>query len=169
MEPLIHFIIPFTVLILLGLRFKEALPLSLLALTPDLDVFFHVHRSPTHSIFILLVPFILLSPLVLKFKLQKYAVLAFLMLVLHLVLDMFAGYTPIFWPLYDQSVWVIFGSTAKLGSIPNLTLNLRILTKPTIFTYSETFEGVLFTGQSAVISAILFILAIIKTKVRKLK
>ena len=164
MEPLIHFIIPFTVLILLGLRFKEALPLSLLALTPDLDVFFHVHRSPTHSILILLLPFILLSPLIWRFKLQKYTVLAFLVLASHPLLDMFAGYTPTFWPLYGQSIWVVLESTAKLGSIPNLALNLKILTTPTIFTYSETFEGEIFTSQGIIISTLLLLTSLVKAK-----
>jgi membrane-bound metal-dependent hydrolase YbcI (DUF457 family) len=164
MELLIHFIIPFTVLMLLGIRFKKTFLFSLLALTPDFDVFFHIHRSLSHSIFVLLTPFILLLPFLWRFRLQKYAVLAFLVVASHPFLDMFTGYTPIFWPLYDQSLWVVLESTAKLGSIPNLALNLKILTEPTIFTYSETFEGVLFTSQGIIVSALLFLTSLVKAK-----
>ena len=44
-EPLIHLGVPFAVFTALGVKPKRASLLSLLALTPDPDVLFHVHRS----------------------------------------------------------------------------------------------------------------------------
>ncbi|MEM2319734.1 MAG: hypothetical protein QXQ63_03185, partial [Candidatus Bathyarchaeia archaeon] len=61
MEPLIHFTIPFVVLIVLGLSPKKALPLALLALIPDLDALFLIHRSLSHSIVVLAAVFIPLT------------------------------------------------------------------------------------------------------------
>ena len=54
MKPLIHFIVPFTALTLAGVEFRKALPISLLALLPDLDALFLVHRSLSHSLVVLL-------------------------------------------------------------------------------------------------------------------
>lgn len=95
MEPLIHFVVPLTLLTILGVKFRRALPLSLLALLPDLDVFFHVHRSFSHSILIFLAVFLLTLPLAWRFKSYKHAALALLMLISHPILDLFSGYTPV--------------------------------------------------------------------------
>lgn len=64
MEPLIHFVVPFVALMLAGVEFKKASFISLLALLPDLDALFLVHRSLSHSILVVLiviVPFLLLT------------------------------------------------------------------------------------------------------------
>jgi membrane-bound metal-dependent hydrolase YbcI (DUF457 family) len=61
LELIIHFTIPFIALTLLGLDVKRALPLSLLALLPDLDALFLVHRSLSHS---LVVVFAFAAPIV---------------------------------------------------------------------------------------------------------
>ena len=53
-EPLIHFIIPLFLLMMLGLNLKKSIIISSLAIVPDLDVIFHVHRSASHSIIFIL-------------------------------------------------------------------------------------------------------------------
>jgi hypothetical protein len=78
MEPLIHFIVPFIVLTLVGVDVKKAFPISLLALLPDFDAFFLVHRSLSHSIMVVLavaVPIALLT-YKLKPRLLNYVILA---------------------------------------------------------------------------------------------
>jgi membrane-bound metal-dependent hydrolase YbcI (DUF457 family) len=63
-EPLTHFVVPFAALMLAGVEFQKASIISLLALLPDLDVLFLVHRSLSHSVLIMtivLVPFLLLT------------------------------------------------------------------------------------------------------------
>jgi len=45
-EPLIHFVVPIVALMFVGLEFRKALPISLLALLPDLDALFLVHEDP---------------------------------------------------------------------------------------------------------------------------
>ena len=157
--------IPLTVLTLLGVRFRKAFLLSLLALLPDLDVFFHVHRSLSHSIIAYLILFILASPFSSKLKVYRLTLPALLILISHPVLDMFAGHTPIFWPLYKQSLWISAESIIHVGSIPSLSFTLEVFTKPTVFTYAESFDAPLFTSEGLIISILLF-LAIIMGNVR---
>jgi membrane-bound metal-dependent hydrolase YbcI (DUF457 family) len=96
---------------LINVEVKKALPISILAVLPDLDALFLVHRSLSHSLVVVLgvtVPLLLLTY---KFKprLQGYVLLALLAVASHLILDLFSGYTPILWPLYGYSVWIQAG------------------------------------------------------------
>jgi hypothetical protein len=52
-KPLLHFVIPFASLRAVGTDLRKAVLPSLIALTPDLDVYFHIHGSENHSIIIL--------------------------------------------------------------------------------------------------------------------
>ena len=52
-EPLLHFVVPFVSLRAVGVDLRKATFASLIALTPDLDVAFNTHRSPTHSAVVL--------------------------------------------------------------------------------------------------------------------
>jgi len=54
-EPLLHFAVPFVSLEAAGVDWRRALFASVVALTPDLDLSSHVHRSQTHSVVVLVV------------------------------------------------------------------------------------------------------------------
>jgi len=158
-EPLIHFIVPFTALTLVGVKFRKALPISLLAILPDLDALFLVHRSLSHSLVVLLsvmVPFLLLTY---KFKpsLYSYGFLGLMSVASHLVLDLFAGYTPILWPLYGYSAWIQVGLVAHVGSSPSLALSakVKVLTQPVTFQPFQSLDAPLFTGEGLILSVIL--------------
>jgi len=156
-EPLIHFVVPFIALMLVGVKFRKALPISLLAVLPDLDALFLVHRSLSHSLVVVLVvaaPFVLLTY---KFKprLQGYAFLALLAVASHLILDLFAGYTPILWPLYGYSVWIQAGLVAHIGSSQSLALSAQLLTEPITFQPFQSLDAPLFTGEGLILSTVL--------------
>ena len=60
-EVLVHIVIPLFVMVMLGIELKRALPLSLLAVLPDFDVIFRIHRSMSHSclfVFLISLPLI---------------------------------------------------------------------------------------------------------------
>lgn len=118
MELLIHFILPFTALTLLDVEFQKALPISFLAVLPDLDIFFLVHRSISHSLIAILSVTVPSLFLVYKFKpsLRRYALLGSVSVASHLVLDLFTGYTPILWPFLGCSVWIQVGLLAHVGN-----------------------------------------------------
>ena len=107
-EPLLHFVVPFVSLRAVGVDLRKATFASLIALTPDLDVAFNSHRSPTHSAVVL--GFVLVTFLVLTWKrktARPLVLLAAFGVFSHLLLDLFQTSTPLFWPILLQpiSLW----------------------------------------------------------------
>jgi len=104
-EPLLHFVVPFVSLRAVGVDLRKAMFASVVALTPDLDVAFNTHRSPTHSVVVL--GLVLLAFLLLTWKrktARPLVLLAAFGVFSHLLLDLFQTSTPLFWPLVSQSV-----------------------------------------------------------------
>jgi len=151
-EPLIHFAVPFAVFTAFGVKPKRALLLSLLALTPDLDVLFHVHRSLTHS----LIPLLLVAAplLALTWKRKPYrnfVVLASVAVASHLLLDL-TGYTPILCPLLQDSLRIAFNCDMHYSSFPALSLNIKIQSTPTTFNPFKSLDAPLFTSEGFLVS-----------------
>jgi len=104
-EPLLHFVVPFVSLRAVGVDLGKATFASFIALTPDLDVVFNSHRSPTHSAVVL--GLVLLAFLVLTWKrktARPLVLLAAFGVFSHLLLDLFQTSTLLFWPILRQSV-----------------------------------------------------------------
>ena len=97
-EPLIHFIVPFSVLIMCGIGMKKAAFIASLAILPDLDVLFHIHRSFSHSIFfILLFCAPAITIVAAKHSKRTYdAIIATLVILSHPFMDSFTYFTPYF-------------------------------------------------------------------------
>jgi hypothetical protein len=107
-EPLLHFVVPFVSLRAVGVDLRKTTFASVIALTPDLDVVFNTHRSPTHSVVVL--GLVLLTFLALTWKrktARPLVLLAAFGVFSHLLLDIFQTSTPLFWPLLSQplSLW----------------------------------------------------------------
>ena len=157
MELLVHFVVPFVALMLAGVELRRALPVSLFALLPDFDVFVFVHRSPSHSIIVMslvAVPFLLLTYRF-KLKVYSYALLAFASAASHLVLDVFAGYTPLLWPLSGYSVWIKTELAGYIGSSPSFLSSAQLLVEPTSFQAFQSLDAPLFTGEGLILSVVL--------------
>lgn len=162
MEPLIHFVVPFTALTLSGVRFRKALPISLIALLPDLDALFCVHRSLSHSLIVLLVVVAPLLVLARRWRLHGYVWLASSAVASHLILDLFSGYTPLLWPLFGYSLWVQAELAAHIGSSPSLTSSVKLLKRPVTFQPFLSLDAPLFTGEGLVLSAVLLMPILLK-------
>lgn len=97
-ELLLHFSIVFAVSApIIGVR--RALAAAFIALLPDIDALFHVHRFMTHSLVILSI--IALAIILTSHKLGKKAKLATasgLALLSHPMLDAFQAPTPLLYP-----------------------------------------------------------------------
>lgn len=163
-EPLVHFVVPFAALSIADVRLKRAFLVSLLALTPDLDVLFLVHRSVSHSLLVMLAvagPFLLLSY---RFRLRYYGLawLGFAAGVSHLILDVFGGYTPILWPVYGYSVWVQAGLLVHVGSSASFMPSFGLLLRPTFFQQLQGLDGPLFTGEGLILSLLLLLPVLVK-------
>ncbi|MEM2204120.1 MAG: glycosyltransferase, partial [Sulfolobales archaeon] len=160
MEPLIHFTVPFLVLVLLGLNLKKASLLALLALIPDFDALFLVHRSFSHSLVVLTALFLPLFAIAhaLRRGMRIFA-LAFFSLASHIALDVFSGATPVFWPFYGNALWVKADLAIHLGSSMGLDPDLAIVAEPVDFRVLQSFDAPLFTGEGLMVSSILLVAA----------
>ena len=157
MEPLIHLVVPFTALIISGLEWRKALPLALLALLPDLDALFHVHRSMSHSLVVISAVGLPLLVLTYRLKISRVGWLGLLAVASHIALDVFTGYTPILWPLYGNSVWIQTELMAHISSTPTLTPVLKIALEPIQFIAFQSLDAALLTGKGLIISVILIL------------
>ena len=155
MEPLLHLVVPFTALTLYGLEWRKALPLALLALLPDFDVFFRVHRSMSHSLVVISLVGLPLLMLAYRMKTPQAGWLGLLAVYSHIALDVFAGYTPILWPLYGKSVWIQTELRAHIGSIPTVVPALNVAMEPTRFNAFQSLDTSILTGGGLIISMVL--------------
>lgn len=157
-EPLIHFVIPFFLLVMFGLSTKKATLISLLAVLPDLDVLFHVHRSFSHSIFFILlfaVPAIIITK---KFYREHYAdaIIAALVILSHPFMDMFTYYTPVFWPFFNESIYIIAELTTNMNDVMDLDMKLNVLFQPVKFYKTTNMDAPIFSSTGVAVSLVLF-------------
>ena len=122
-HPALHFVIPFSVALACRVSYKKSFLFGFIAVLPDIDIIFGVHRSATHSILVLLLA--LAIALYFKFMRSKGNFgLASLALLSHPILDLFDGFTPILWPLLNSSLYL----KASLAS-----LNAELFSSPVLF------------------------------------
>jgi membrane-bound metal-dependent hydrolase YbcI (DUF457 family) len=156
-EPLLHFSIVFT-LTASKLGVKKALALSLLAVFPDFDVLFHVHRSMSHSI---LIPLAIGLPVLLMLtkatpQYTRFGVFGLAAIISHSLLDCFQGYTPIVYPVVSNALWIDISGRLLITST-NVTphLSTQLNSTPNSFEPFETMDTALFTSEGLFIAIIL--------------
>ena len=163
-EPLIHFIVPFSVLIMCGIGVKKATLFASLAILPDLDVLFHIHRSFSHSIFFILLfcaPVITIAAA----KHSKWttdAIVATLVLLSHPFMDLFTYYTPIFWPLYNNAIYIIAEMMMNMDNVSQVHLLFEIKLEPVMFYHTISMDAPIFTSQGVAITSVILIGLILK-------
>jgi membrane-bound metal-dependent hydrolase YbcI (DUF457 family) len=144
---------------MLGFNLKKSILISSLAIIPDLDVIFHVHRSISHSIIFILVltiPIILILNY-LNIGKKSEMTMAVLVILSHPFLDMFGGYTPILWPLLDKSIYIFTELNTNMANVLDLNLIFKINFAKTIFYKVTGGEGPIFTSQGFGITLVLLI------------
>jgi len=155
-ELALHFAVPFAVTApVLGVR--KAIAVSFVSLLPDLDVFFHVHRSPSHSIILLLVVSLVAVGLVSRL-IPKYLSLASvgcLTLLMHPIMDLFSTYTPILYPLALESFYLDFEGRLMIGGSTIPTSTSQVDTTPTVFESFERLDAPMFTSEGFIVSLLL--------------
>jgi len=155
-ELALHFAVPFALTApVLGIR--RAIAVSLISLLPDLDVFLHVHRSPSHSIILLLVVCLAAAGLVRRLK-PKYLGLVSvgcLALLSHPIMDLFSTYTPILYPLVLESFYLDFEGRLMIGGSTMPSSTAQIDTTPTIFESFHRLDAPIFTSEGFIVSLLL--------------
>ncbi len=156
---LMHFALPFA-LAVPALGWRRAFLIGLVALLPDIDALFHVHRSVTHSIILLLsltLPLALL--LIMRApRLRVDCLAALLSLISHPILDMFQTYTPVLYPLVERSIYVRVDAGILMGGGLHPYLDVNTGSKPVDFTPFSSLDAAIVTGQSLPISMALILI-----------
>jgi membrane-bound metal-dependent hydrolase YbcI (DUF457 family) len=158
MEPIVHFALPLTTLLLLGLDLRTAAPLALLGVLPDLDSLLLIHRSFSHSIVILGLLFLPILLVARRYRPahQRTVILAFLVVASHLFLDL-GGLTPILWPLIPYDFSVKFSLNVVLGNGLGLSPSLQVTQAPTDFSRLPGIDYPLFTEEGLFLTVVLLI------------
>ena len=158
-EPLIHFIIPFSVLIMCGIGVKKSAFIASLAILPDLDVLFHIHRSFSHSMLLILLfcaPVIIIAAA--KHSNRIYdALIATLVILSHPFMDLFTYFTPIFWPLFDKSIYVVTEMTTNMNNVSDIHLLFNVYLEPVVFYPTISMDAPIFSSGGVAVSLVLLI------------
>jgi membrane-bound metal-dependent hydrolase YbcI (DUF457 family) len=157
-EALLHFAVPFAALRAYGLDWRRTFFVSIIALVPDLDVLLHAHRSVSHSVVVLaiiIIPILAVTTLTRNRSLTNLTLLAAVGVVSHLVLDVFGAYTPLLWPLSNQSVEILAALNFHVGSVPYFTLSLGLRTEPYSTGYFKSMDTPVITAEGLAISLVL--------------
>jgi membrane-bound metal-dependent hydrolase YbcI (DUF457 family) len=155
-EPLLHFAVSFASLRAFGLDLRKVLFASLIALTPDIDVLFQVHRSQTHSL--VLLAFVTLPLLILTWNrrsVRSLVLLGAFGVSTHIILDLFQSSTPVLWPLVNESFWIPFTQYLHMGSAAVVTGSATVQVEPTGIERFTSFDAPVLTGEGLVLSAVL--------------
>jgi len=91
-----------------------------------------------------------------------------LALASHPILDIFTGYTPIFWPLYSYSIWLQVAGMVHLSvhSLQTFSLYWQMLIKPIYFQTFESLDAPLFTGEGLILSVMLIVSLLFSARTR---
>jgi len=159
LDVFLHFLFPYALLTLIGLKAEKAIPIALLGVLPDLDVLFYVHRSPSHSAVVIFAAYIipLIAVWFYRREYARYVVLGFLATVSHPVFDMLGGYTPILWPLYDKSIMVSMQMTLSINPDIRLQTSYAVRQIPTVFPRLDSFQALVFNGPGGLMSILIAI------------
>ena len=154
-----HFIVPFSILIMCGIGIKKSALFASFAILPDLDVLFHVHRSFSHSIFFIL---LLCAPAIIitaarHSKRTRDAIIATLVILSHPFMDLFTYFTPIFWPLYNKSIYIITEMTTNMDNVSQLHLLFDIKLEPVVFYHTVSMDAPIFTSQGAAVTLVILV------------
>ena len=162
-EPLLHFAVPFASLRAVGVDLRKVTFVSLVALTPDLDALFQVHRSQSHSVIVLaLVAFPLLILTRNRKTLRSFVLLGTFGVLVHLVLDLFQAPTPVLWPLVSQSLWIQATVNFHMGSAPVITGSAALQTEPTAFEHFTSFDAPVLTAPGLGVAIVLMALPLVQ-------
>ena len=159
MEPLLHFVLPFVALTLLGVEVRRAAALGFLGVVADLDSLLLIHRSLSHSAVVwglLFLP-VLIASWVRRRDACRWVALGFLVAVSHPLLDL-GGYTPVFWPLYSYSLMVRFALNWRYSDTAvGLAPMFEVSQTPSSFDRVGHIDYPLFTQEGAFITLILLL------------
>jgi hypothetical protein len=163
-EPLIHFIVPFSVLIMCGMGIKKSAFFASLAILPDLDVLLHIHRSISHSAIFILFPCAsaIIISLAKHSKSTSDSIIATLAILSHPFMDLFTYFTPIFWPLYNKSIYIMSEMMTNMDNVSQVHLLFEIKLEPVVFYHTISMDAPIFTSPGVAVTLVILIGLVLK-------
>jgi len=164
MEPIMHFLIPLLILLVVfpKINKKLAIGLALLAVLVDMDFFIDfTHRFLFHNIF-----FVTILSLIIYFlsKNIKVFLISLYYLTSHLILDLTTGGVALFWPLYQRLIEL----TISLNSTWLFTFQIKTSPLKTIEEFMTSRPSYFFTETGILVLFVITTMLIIKYKKRLL-
>jgi membrane-bound metal-dependent hydrolase YbcI (DUF457 family) len=163
---LTHFAVAFALTSpFLGIR--RASVAGVIALLPDLDALFHVHRSATHSVIVLLVFALPAAYLAHRGGVElRFLAFAVASLLSHPILDVFQGYTPIFYPLFD-AMFLDVRAGFLFGEGIKPFFDLSVHTAPVDFTPFASLKGPVLLPKTLPLSLALILVPLLYSLTKK--
>ncbi|MHC1635952.1 MAG: hypothetical protein ACXQTS_04960, partial [Candidatus Methanospirareceae archaeon] len=84
-----------------------------------------------------------------------------------LFMDLFTYYSPIFWPFYNKSIYIITQIITKTANFSKLHLLFEIKLEPIDFYHTTSMDAPIFTSQGVAVTIILLIGLILKEKIKR--
>jgi membrane-bound metal-dependent hydrolase YbcI (DUF457 family) len=140
---------------------RRGLVAGVIALLPDLDVLFHVHRSATHSVIVLL--FFALPAAYLAHRSGvglRFLAFAVASLLSHPILDVFQDYTPILYPFFD-AVFIDVRAGFLFGEGIKPFFDLTVHTTPVDFTPFASLKGPVLLPKTLPLSLALILVPLL--------
>ncbi|KXA91195.1 hypothetical protein AKJ57_02065 [candidate division MSBL1 archaeon SCGC-AAA259A05] len=160
-EALLHFTVVLAATLGIGVEPEVALVLSTIALLPDIDVFFGLHRMYTHSALLMLLAGGPTTAILSFFGLGRLGLMGLSLALSHPLIDSFGGYTLLLWPAlrkplrFDFSLKLIGRSPLEVSSEGGGRTKDEIQNP-------DHLEGPLVTGRGVIISILILVPPILK-------
>jgi len=138
---------------------------SIAAVAPDLDILFRVHRSLSHSA-ILYLPVVMLG-IVASMCGCPWSLLmiaTWFSLTSHALLDLFSGFSPVFWPLSKEEISLSVGLGVRVGNSVRLRPTFSIRRRPLDLGRRGSLDAVALTPEGALVSVLLASMSIFLLK-----
>jgi hypothetical protein len=75
------------------------------------------------------------------------AIIVTLVLLSHPFMDLFTYFTPIFWPLYNNSIYIVVEMTTNMDNVSQVHLLFDILLEPVMFYQTHKSRGCYYAGD----------------------
>ena len=150
---------------------RRALLVAFVGLLPDVDAVFMVHRWVTHSIPIVLIASVPLLVLTLAYR-RRYVgvvVVAVLIYMLHIVMDVFTGLTPILWPLAPAIGVVLEVNGVSNGESVVITPRVDVAVEPADFTRRDYIEGPIVAETGLMLAVVVAVASAVEYIARRLR
>ena len=72
-------------------------------------------------------------------------------------MDSFTYFTPIFWPFFNKSIYILTELTTNMNDILDLNLIFQVQFKPTIFYQTPDIDAHIFSSQGVAVSLALLL------------